>query len=86
LYPLRPDHATKLLLINRHLAGKVQGLSLWDGIEPMEELRGYRYCGHYGLLGCDTAAWQMTAEVLLRFDRNMEAAQGKYESSELLGG
>jgi len=49
-------------------------------VTTMEELRGYRYCGHYRLLGCDTADWPITAEVLLRFDRSMEAAQGKYES------
>ena len=49
-------------------------------VTTMAELRGYRYCGHCRLLGCDTAEWQITAEVLLHFDRNVEAAQGKYES------
>lgn len=49
-------------------------------VTTMEELRGYPYCGHHRLLGCATPEWQITAEVLLRFDRNIETAQLKYES------
>jgi putative transposase len=49
-------------------------------VTTMEELRGYRYCGHYLMLGGETPEWQVTAEVLLRFDRNIEVAQGKYEA------
>jgi putative transposase len=49
-------------------------------VTTMEQLRGYRYCGHYGLLGCDTPPWQFTAEVLLRLDRSTKVSQEKHES------
>lgn len=49
-------------------------------VTTMEELRGYRYCGHGRLLGSLAAEWQTTAEVLLHFDSDVGAAQDKYES------
>jgi len=49
-------------------------------VRTMKELRDYSYCGHGRLMGRDTAPWQQTGEVLLRFSNNIQVAQEKYEA------
>ena len=47
--------------------------------KSMEELKGYRYCGHAQVLGVGMTPWQVTDEVLRRFDDKQQAAQQKYK-------
>jgi putative transposase len=49
-------------------------------VKSVDELKKFRYCGHASLLGIYEHSWQKTKEVLLRFDKKIAFAKGKYES------
>jgi hypothetical protein len=49
-------------------------------VKSMQELKGYRYCGHAGVVGSTRNSWHLVDEVLLRFDQNLYSAVSKYET------
>jgi REP element-mobilizing transposase RayT len=48
-------------------------------VASMEELAGFPYCGHSGVIGKVDRPWQSTTEVLGRFGKTVSEAREKYE-------
>jgi len=49
-------------------------------VKSLKELRGYKYCGHAGVVGAASNTWHLVNDVLLRFDQNLSSAVRKYET------
>ncbi|MDD2338408.1 MAG: transposase, partial [Geobacteraceae bacterium] len=49
-------------------------------VSSLEELRGYRYCGHSRILARKSDPWIATEQVLTRFGKRMKASRNAYEA------
>ncbi len=49
-------------------------------VSSLEELRGYRYCGHGHILTQSNASWFAADQVLLRFGKNLKTSRRYYEA------
>ncbi len=49
-------------------------------VSSLEELRGYRYCGHNRILARKNDPWIATEQILARFGKHMTASRNAYEA------
>lgn len=49
-------------------------------VSSLEELRGYRYCGHGRLLARNSDSWLAADQVLIQFGKRIKAARKSYEA------